>query len=158
MKKATRRSPIAPASKLRFTESCPSVGSTREDWTTSSDTGSAPELMRSESSLADCVVKLPSMIPRPEVNTVFTRGAEIRIPAGARTRRWRSRRSRGRCVPSASGHAADHAEGDALRVRSRVAPRCDVAAAQRDASQLHHVTVEGLDEWIAWWDAQEASA
>jgi len=29
---------------------------------------------------------------------------------------------------------------------------------QRDGTQLHHVTVEGLDEWIAWWDAQEASA
>jgi len=89
---------------------------------------------------------------------VFTRGAEIRIPAGARTRRWRSRRSRGRCAPSASGHAADHAEGDALRVRSRVAPRCDVAASQRDGTQLPHVTVVGLAEWMAWWDAQEAIA
>ena len=29
---------------------------------------------------------------------------------------------------------------------------------QRDATQLHHVTVEGLDDRIAWWDAQEASA
>ena len=29
---------------------------------------------------------------------------------------------------------------------------------QREGTQLHHVTVEGLDEWIAWWDAQEASA
>jgi hypothetical protein len=33
-----------------------------------------------------------------------------------------------------------------------------VTADQRDASQLHHVTVDGLAEWIAWWDAQEASA
>jgi len=32
------------------------------------------------------------------------------------------------------------------------------AASQRDGTQLHHVTAEGLDEWIAWWDAQEASA
>jgi hypothetical protein len=29
---------------------------------------------------------------------------------------------------------------------------------QRDGAQLHHVTVDGLAEWIAWWDAQEASA
>lgn len=33
-----------------------------------------------------------------------------------------------------------------------------VASNQRDASQLHHVTVDGLAEWIAWWDAQEAIA
>jgi hypothetical protein len=33
-----------------------------------------------------------------------------------------------------------------------------VASNQRDASQLHHVTVDGLAEWIAWWDAQEATA
>ena len=33
-----------------------------------------------------------------------------------------------------------------------------VTAFQRDGTQLHHVTVEGLAEWIAWWDAQEASA
>jgi hypothetical protein len=33
-----------------------------------------------------------------------------------------------------------------------------VASNQRDASQLHHVIVDGLAEWIAWWDAQEASA
>jgi len=32
------------------------------------------------------------------------------------------------------------------------------AADQRDGAQLHHVTVEGLAEWIAWWDAQEATA
>jgi hypothetical protein len=33
-----------------------------------------------------------------------------------------------------------------------------VASNQRDGAQLHHVTVDGLAEWIAWWDAQEASA
>jgi hypothetical protein len=32
------------------------------------------------------------------------------------------------------------------------------ASRQRAGTQLHHVTVEGLAEWIAWWDAQEASA
>ena len=31
-----------------------------------------------------------------------------------------------------------------------------VASNQRDGAQLHHVTVDGLAEWIAWWDAQEA--
>jgi hypothetical protein len=31
-----------------------------------------------------------------------------------------------------------------------------VQAIQRDASQLHHVTVDGLADWIAWWDAEEA--
>ena len=29
---------------------------------------------------------------------------------------------------------------------------------QHDASQLLHVSVDGLAEWIAWWDGQEASA
>lgn len=29
---------------------------------------------------------------------------------------------------------------------------------QRDGTQLHHVVVEGLAEWIAWWDGHEASA
>jgi len=24
---------------------------------------------------------------------------------------------------------------------------------QRDGTQLHDVTVDGLAEWIAWWDA-----
>jgi len=38
------------------------------------------------------------------------------------------------------------------------AGRCRVRPTQRDASQLHHVTVDGLAEWIAWWEAQEASA
>jgi hypothetical protein len=33
-----------------------------------------------------------------------------------------------------------------------------VSREQRDGTQLHHVAVEGLDEWIASWDAQEASA
>jgi hypothetical protein len=33
-----------------------------------------------------------------------------------------------------------------------------VAPNQRDGTQLHHVIVDGLAEWIAWWDAQEASA
>jgi hypothetical protein len=28
----------------------------------------------------------------------------------------------------------------------------------RDGTQLHHVTVDGLAEWIAWWDVEEASA
>jgi len=29
---------------------------------------------------------------------------------------------------------------------------------QRDGTQLSHVTVDGLAEWIAWWKAQESSA
>jgi hypothetical protein len=33
-----------------------------------------------------------------------------------------------------------------------------VASNQRDGTQLHHVTVDGLAEWIAWWDAQEVIA
>lgn len=33
-----------------------------------------------------------------------------------------------------------------------------VASNQRDGTQLHHVVVEGLAEWIAWWDGHEASA
>src|SRR5438552_3436614 len=48
MKNATRRSPIAPAMRLRSTDCRPRVGSTRDDWITVSDTGSAPELMRLE--------------------------------------------------------------------------------------------------------------
>jgi hypothetical protein len=34
-------------------------------------------------------------------------------------------------------------------------PWCD-SSNQRDGTQLHHVTVDGVAEWIAWWDAQEA--
>lgn len=33
-----------------------------------------------------------------------------------------------------------------------------VASNQRDGTQLRHVTVDGLAEWIAWWEAREASA
>jgi len=33
-----------------------------------------------------------------------------------------------------------------------------VPADQRDGTQLHHVTVDGLAECIAWWDEREASA
>ena len=39
MKNATSSRPIAPATRLRFTESRPRVGSTRDDWMTSSGTG-----------------------------------------------------------------------------------------------------------------------
>jgi len=46
----------------------------------------------------------------------------------------------------------ENGEGSALQHAMRVALN------QREGTQLHHVTVEGLDEWIAWWDAQEASA
>ena len=41
------------------------------------------------------------------------------------------------------------------RVGSR---KVRVGSSQRDGTQLQHVTVEGLDAWIAWWDAPEASA
>ena len=44
---------------------------------TSSDTGSAPELMRLESCFAESTVKLPWMMPLPEVNTTWMVGAEI---------------------------------------------------------------------------------
>jgi hypothetical protein len=42
--------------------------------------------------------------------------------------------------------------------RSRMPLRLCGFSRQRQASQPHHVTVDGLPEWIAWWDAQEASA
>lgn len=42
---------------------------------------------------------------------------------------------------------------DDARVRSVYA-----RVEQREGTQLHHVTVEGLAEWVAWWGAQEASA
>src|SRR2546428_3751542 len=81
MKNVTRSKPTAPAMRLLFTESRPSVGSTREDWITSSETGSAPELISRESSFADCVVNCPSMIPRPDVKTTWIVGAEICFPS-----------------------------------------------------------------------------
>jgi len=45
-----------------------------------------------------------------------------------------------------------------VKWNSRNSLGCSVRLGQRDGTQLHHVTVEGLAEWIAWWDAQEASA
>lgn len=35
---------------------------------------------------------------------------------------------------------------------------CAGSQRQGNGTQLHHVTVDGLAEWIAWWDAREASA
>jgi len=81
MNTATSSSPIAPATRLRSTDWRPSVGSTRDDCTTSSVTGSAPEFRRSESSFAVCVVKFPSMTPDPELNTTWMTGAEISFPS-----------------------------------------------------------------------------
>ena len=67
--------------RLRSTDCRPRVGSTRDDWITVSDTGSAPELMRLESSFADATVKFPEICPAPEVNTVWMTGAEICFPS-----------------------------------------------------------------------------
>ena len=80
LKNATSNSPIAPARRLRRTESCPSDGSMREDWTTSSETGSAPELMRSDSSFADAVVKFPSMMPLSRMRALSD-GADMIWPS-----------------------------------------------------------------------------
>ena len=41
---------------------------------------------------------------------------------------------------------------------AKVSIKWGVPFYQREGTQLHHVTVEGLDEWIAWWYAHEASA
>ena len=48
---------------------------------TSSGTGSAPELRRSDRSFADCVVKFPSITPCPEVKIALIVGAEISFPS-----------------------------------------------------------------------------
>ena len=42
-----------------------------------------------------------------------------------------------------------------LSALSPMSRAVDVSAHQRDGTQLHHVTVDGLAEWIAWWDTQE---
>ena len=54
--------------------------------------------------------------------------------------------------------AQDTADGHPAQTCWALQHAMRVASNQRDAPQLHHVTVEGLAEWIAWWDAQEASA
>ena len=81
MKNATSSRPIAPATRLRFTESRPRVGSTRDDWMTSSGTGSEPDFSWIASSFALFVVKFPSMIPVPLVNTVWITGADTSFPS-----------------------------------------------------------------------------
>ena len=81
MNSATRSRPIAPATRLRFTESCPRVGSTRLDSTTASGTGRAPELSSVLRSFAVWVVKFPWMTPVPLVKTCWMTGAEISFPS-----------------------------------------------------------------------------
>ena len=72
---------MAPATRLRRTESWPSVGSTRLDWTTSSGTGRAPELSNVLRFVAVFPVNPPSMNPLPLGKTVLIRGAEISTPS-----------------------------------------------------------------------------
>jgi len=88
MKNATSSRPMAPATMLRFTESRPSVGSTRDDWITSSGTGSEPDFSWIASSFADFVVKLPSMIPVPVLKTVWMTGAETSLPSSVICTGW----------------------------------------------------------------------
>ena len=57
-----------------------------------------------------------------------------------------------------SGDATEAAQADLLLAPETLRARIYVPPHQRDGTQLHHVRVEGLKEWIAWWDAQEASA
>src|SRR5207237_9452500 len=79
MNAPTSSRPTMPARIDRFTESRPSVGSTRADWTTSSGTGSAPEFNSSDRSRALAVVKRPSITPEPEVNTSLIVGDEMTL-------------------------------------------------------------------------------
>ena len=65
---------------------------------------------------------------------------------------------RGRFSALFMGDATDEALATLLLEPELLRSRVYVPPHQRDASQLHHVTVDGLAEWIAWWDAQEASA
>ena len=74
--------------RLRSTDCRPSVGSTRDDWITVSETGSAPELMRLDRSFADATVKLPEICPDPEVKTFWITGAEICLPSSVIWTGW----------------------------------------------------------------------
>ncbi len=65
---------------------------------------------------------------------------------------------RGRFSALFMGDATDEALADLLLHPEGLRSRVYVPPHQRDGAQLHHVTVDGLAEWIAWWDAQEASA
>ena len=65
---------------------------------------------------------------------------------------------RGRFSMLFMGDATDQALADLLLHPEGLRSRVYVPPHQRDASQLHHVSVEGPAEWIAWWEAHEASA
>ncbi|HEY6202448.1 MAG TPA: ComEC/Rec2 family competence protein [Candidatus Limnocylindria bacterium] len=65
---------------------------------------------------------------------------------------------RGRFSALFMGDATDEALADLLLHREGLHSRVYVPPHQRDGTHLHHVTVDGLAEWIAWWDAREASA
>lgn len=56
------------------------------------------------------------------------------------------------------GDATEQAQADLLLSKDSLASRVYVPPHQREGAQLHHVTVNGLDEWISWWDRAEASA
>jgi mannose-6-phosphate isomerase-like protein (cupin superfamily) len=57
------------------------------------------------------------------------------------------------CVPAGTVHNVINTGDEPFKLFTIYAP-----PEQRDGTQLHHVIVEGLADWIAWWDAQEASA
>ena len=68
-------------------ESVPNPGPTIRSSTTSSGAGKAPERNINASSLADCGVKLPVMMPLPPVMADLISGAVITLPSKTMARR-----------------------------------------------------------------------
>jgi competence protein ComEC len=56
------------------------------------------------------------------------------------------------------GDATEQAQADLLLEPGSLGATVYVPPHQREGTQLHHVTVDGLAQWIAWWDMRDASA
>lgn len=95
--------------------------------------------------------------------TARSRGCDSFDPRNRSPRHGPSHRCHRSACPFVAGTCERVPAGRARREVLDVDPRGEPvrrvdSGHQRDAAQLHHVTVEGPAEWIAWWDAQEASA